>query len=571
MKNKNNQDMRKKDWRRPLLLHRNHEKLHEETGRSMIETLGVLCLMGGLSLGGVYGYKYALSRYKENVAANQFAVTVAVARTSGLNKAYGNPGTHYPFSVPIRSMASGVTFNDAAGVWAQGSPAESFKTPMGADVSVTVDSPSSYAVRVSGLTAVSGARVCDKLMTMGLEENYIVVLDKATDKLTDGDLYFTNGLLEKERKAICAEALEETSQDGIIPQGFTMAFVFDENAPTMVPKAMTSSTCPNSTDYRRDAFALQPVGAIYPTIGSACSYRSSLYKKKEYSYNGANNPELDIYGGGTYGISYHIPYVTYETRNNPVAERVIDSCQTNQSEQMHGPGGYGNYGGGYYLIAYGYDDTFNIFGEPIPYGKCVRCLWAGDPGCDEVSLYPPPEGTDTDTDTRSVYIDPSDEEDVDPEETVLPKCDFEDVPAFSFPSIENHQKCCDYDGNAVTPLDDSTPHRSYMSQADRDCCELWVGSNPPITQRLMGMKNGSPHCCEKPDLIHNSVLCCDEYGHNQYPENPLHKGANAEQCCIAAGFSVYNIYGVSVSRCCASLTDAPGVDPCVGFKHYIYY
>ena len=40
--------------------------LSTDTGRSMIEMLGVLAIMGVLSIGGIAGYNYALTKYKAN-------------------------------------------------------------------------------------------------------------------------------------------------------------------------------------------------------------------------------------------------------------------------------------------------------------------------------------------------------------------------------------------------------------------------------------------------------------------------------------------------------------------------
>ncbi len=37
-----------------------------ETGRSMVEMLGVLAIIGVLSIGGIYGYTYAMNRYRAN-------------------------------------------------------------------------------------------------------------------------------------------------------------------------------------------------------------------------------------------------------------------------------------------------------------------------------------------------------------------------------------------------------------------------------------------------------------------------------------------------------------------------
>lgn len=40
-----------------------------EQGRSMVEMLGVLAVIGVLSVGGVYGYRIAISKHKANEAA----------------------------------------------------------------------------------------------------------------------------------------------------------------------------------------------------------------------------------------------------------------------------------------------------------------------------------------------------------------------------------------------------------------------------------------------------------------------------------------------------------------------
>ena len=39
---------------------------NNETGRSMVEMLGVLAIMGILSIGGIAGYTYAMNRLKAN-------------------------------------------------------------------------------------------------------------------------------------------------------------------------------------------------------------------------------------------------------------------------------------------------------------------------------------------------------------------------------------------------------------------------------------------------------------------------------------------------------------------------
>ena len=56
-----------------------------ENGRSMIEMLGVLAIIGVLSVGGIYGYTTAMRKYKANEIAQTLSMlaTMAHARNAG--------------------------------------------------------------------------------------------------------------------------------------------------------------------------------------------------------------------------------------------------------------------------------------------------------------------------------------------------------------------------------------------------------------------------------------------------------------------------------------------------------
>ena len=53
-----------------------------ESGRSMVEMLGVLAIIGVLSIGGIAGYTMAMNRYRANegLAAANMAIVEAMAR-----------------------------------------------------------------------------------------------------------------------------------------------------------------------------------------------------------------------------------------------------------------------------------------------------------------------------------------------------------------------------------------------------------------------------------------------------------------------------------------------------------
>ncbi len=75
-------------------------KRTNETGRSMVEMLGVLAIIGVLSIGGIAGYTTAMNRYRANEVldmANKFATIVYTAYET--NKAM-NSGSTSGFTAP---------------------------------------------------------------------------------------------------------------------------------------------------------------------------------------------------------------------------------------------------------------------------------------------------------------------------------------------------------------------------------------------------------------------------------------------------------------------------------------
>ena len=57
----------------------NYKKL--EAGRSMIEMLGVLAIIGVLSVGGIAGYSKAMNKFKTNKIADNVSMLVANIKT----------------------------------------------------------------------------------------------------------------------------------------------------------------------------------------------------------------------------------------------------------------------------------------------------------------------------------------------------------------------------------------------------------------------------------------------------------------------------------------------------------
>ena len=57
-------------------------KVLEQKGRSLVELLGVLAVAGVLSVAGLYGFGYAMEKWRENETLDRYAKVVAGVRTS---------------------------------------------------------------------------------------------------------------------------------------------------------------------------------------------------------------------------------------------------------------------------------------------------------------------------------------------------------------------------------------------------------------------------------------------------------------------------------------------------------
>ena len=57
--------------------------MKKEYGRSMIEMLGVLAIIGVLSIGGLAGYTMAMNRHRANVVSDYVSRCVVIAQTMG--------------------------------------------------------------------------------------------------------------------------------------------------------------------------------------------------------------------------------------------------------------------------------------------------------------------------------------------------------------------------------------------------------------------------------------------------------------------------------------------------------
>ena len=101
---------------------------NDQRGRSMVEMLGVLAIIGVLSVGGISGYSKAMAKFKLTKAQDQMAMILINIRTAfatsssydGLNNAaaisFGiAPNEMFTGSTNYSTLASNATINNAFG------------------------------------------------------------------------------------------------------------------------------------------------------------------------------------------------------------------------------------------------------------------------------------------------------------------------------------------------------------------------------------------------------------------------------------------------------------------------
>ncbi len=101
---------------------------YNENGRSMVEMLGVLAIIGVLSVGGIAGYSKAMNKYKINKTTDQVSMLVANIRT--LFSSQGN----YAGLDNKQAIKFGVVPNDMYTAASAGASVENIKNAFGGDV-----------------------------------------------------------------------------------------------------------------------------------------------------------------------------------------------------------------------------------------------------------------------------------------------------------------------------------------------------------------------------------------------------------------------------------------------------
>lgn len=141
----------------------NHmQKDNMQQGRTMTEMLAVLMIIGVLSVVALYGFQYALFRYRVGQTLNQISTAVAGARTidlQGLGKSMTGDENGI-IRLPVHHVISGVRFTD--------DPLY-FRTPLNADVGVYRDTQGIWRVSIK-FTELMSMHDCEALLTSPVAE-----------------------------------------------------------------------------------------------------------------------------------------------------------------------------------------------------------------------------------------------------------------------------------------------------------------------------------------------------------------------------------------------------------------
>lgn len=126
---------------------------YNENGRSMVEMLGVLAIIGVLSVGGIAGYSKAMNKYKINKTTDQVSMLVANIRT--LFSSQGN----YKDLTNARAIKFGVVPNDMYTAATDGADVDDIHNAFGGDVFIAAsggraeNDNEAFVIVYSGLTS----------------------------------------------------------------------------------------------------------------------------------------------------------------------------------------------------------------------------------------------------------------------------------------------------------------------------------------------------------------------------------------------------------------------------------
>ena len=170
---------------------------YNENGRSMVEMLGVLAIIGVLSVGGIAGYSKAMNKYKINKTTDQVSMLVANIRTL-----FSSQGDYAGLNNG-QAIKFGVVPNDMYTPASKYTSKTSIENAFGGAVTIAADkarnddadSNEAFTIRYDGLSSEAcvtvstgdwGSGQASGLIALGAGETATLTTAMMTALMTDG-------------------------------------------------------------------------------------------------------------------------------------------------------------------------------------------------------------------------------------------------------------------------------------------------------------------------------------------------------------------------------------------------
>lgn len=124
----------------------------EQSGRSMVEMLGVLAIIGVLSVGGIAGYSKAMAKYKTNQTLDQLSMLITNIRTLYATQS-SFAGLDNANAIAFGVVSSDMIKKTTTGSGTSAVTSEDLKNPFNGEVTIKVDGtdPAMFTVAYGGL------------------------------------------------------------------------------------------------------------------------------------------------------------------------------------------------------------------------------------------------------------------------------------------------------------------------------------------------------------------------------------------------------------------------------------